>query len=494
MKRPFIKNLGSLEDIAQSAALKYGFNPFFDQAVERELKKIKAPLLNKKSKIKDLRDLLWSSIDNIDSLDLDQLEYCEMRPNQEIHVKIAIADVEHFVRKGDAIDRHASQNATSLYTGLHTFPMLPSELSYDLTSLLPDEDRLAIVVEYNVKKDGQIKHGAVYRAWVRNKAKLVYENVGQWLQEEDQTREYSWLTEELKPQLRLQHTVALRLKAWRQAQGMLEFESIEPKPVIVEGKIVDLIGRQSTEAHEIIEEFMVSANQTIINFLVSHDASTIQRIVRTPERWGRIVEIAAELDFKLPLDPNALALREFLADRYQKSPQTFADLSLAIIKLIGRGEYEMVPAGKKSQGHFGLATGYYTHSTAPNRRYVDLIIQRLVKAILQESPVPYTRRELIEYAAWCTERDGAAKKLERFMRKVAAAILLQNKAGQEFEGIITGALPKGLFVRLYHPPAEGMIVKGGQGLDVGEKVLVRVLSTDPLKGFIDFQAIKVLPL
>lgn len=481
----------SLESLAQDAAIKYGFTPFFDRDVQRQVRSLKPLSISRKVPIKDLRGLLWSSIDNHDSEDLDQLEYCE-RQNSEIHVKIAIADVDAFVKRGDPIDRHASHNATSLYTGLESFPMLPEKLSYNLTSLLPDQDRLAIVIEYNVKKSGQIKYGAVYRAWVRNTAKLVYEDVGQWLQE-PQARSYDWLTPQLQGQLRLQQEASLRLLAWRQQQGMLEFESIEPKAVIVNGRIADVVAREATQAHKIIEEFMISANETVIMFLVSRHVATIQRVVRTPERWGRIIEIAAEYGFELPLDPDPVPLRAFLVERYKKSPENFADLSLSIIKLIGRGEYEMVAPGKHSQGHFGLATGYYTHSTAPNRRYVDLIIQRLVKAVLEDKPLPYSRRDLIEQAAWSTERDSAAKKLERFMRKVAAAILLQERVGEIFDGVVTGASLKGVFVRLHRPAAEGMIVTGHEGLDVGEKVRVRLLRADPIKGFIDFQCLKVLP-
>ncbi len=481
----------SLEQIAENALVDYGFSPYISSAVESAVKHLKEAAPNKKDGIKDLRHLYWSSIDNIDSQDLDQLEYAERHPQGIIHIKVAIADVDHYVRRADAVDKHASHNATSLYTGVRNFPMLPERLSYDLTSLLPGKDRLVIVVEYNVKKDGQLVSGNVYRAWVTNKVKLVYEQVGAWLENPSQPQPPWLIDKELEEQIKMQYEASKRLRVYRQKEGMLEFETFESKPVVVEGQIKELTSLVSTPAHKIIEQFMIAANTTMVHFLTKHDLPTIQRIVRIPERWGRIVEIAEELGYHLAYDPDPIDLRRFLVLRQAKSPTTFADLSLMIIKLIGRGEYEMVNPGKLGHGHFGLAIGHYTHSTAPNRRYVDLIIQRLVKSAIEKQPVPYTKRELVELAAWCTERDTYSKKVERFMKKVAAAILLQKHIGEEFEGIITGSSSKGVYVRLFNPPAEGRIMRNERGLDVGQKVIVRLVDADPLKGFLDFVRISV---
>ncbi len=480
----------SLESCAQQAVMDYGFTPFFNQAVEHQIQRLTTARPNKKDNIKDLTDLPWSSIDNIDSMDLDQLEYAERMDKGIIRMRIAIADVDHFVKRGDPVDKHASHNATSLYTGIMNFPMLPTQLSYDQSSLLPGHDRLAIVVEYDVLRDGKVKPGNVYHAWVHNKAKLIYESLGEWLINPKDALFTTLGIPELKEQLLIQHEASKRLKAWRQTEGMLEFESVESKPIIEDGLIKDLVLLKRTPAHEIIEQFMIAANQTMVAFLTKHQVPTIQRIVRTPERWGRIVEIAEDYGTKLPSEPDPVELRAFLTKRRKKEPETFVDLSLMIIKLIGRGEYEMVLPNKLGQGHFGLAVGNYTHSTAPNRRYVDLIIQRLVKAVLAGDPCPYTKRELVEHAAWCTERDAASKKVERFMRKVAAAMLLYPLVGHEFEGIITGSSNKGVYVRLEHPPAEGRIMRNESGLDVGDKVIVRLTSADPLKGHLDFQRLK----
>ena len=482
----------SLEQIAENALVDYGFSPYQGQAVLAAVKKIHPVSPNKKDGVRDLRHLLWSSIDNVDSEDLDQLEFAQKLPQGNIHIKVAIADVDHYVRRGDAIDKHASHNATSLYTGVKNFPMLPQELSYDLTSLLLDQDRLAIVIEYTVKKDGQTVAGDVYRAWVNNKAKLVYEQVGAWLDNMDQPKPV-WLTNpHLEDQLRLQYEAAKRLRTHRQEEGMLEFETVETKPLIIEGQIKKLVLEESTKAHKIIEQFMIAANQTMVSFLTGHRLPTVQRIVRVPERWARIVEIAEDYGFHLSHEPDSAHLREFLIKRRAKDPKTFADLSLMIIKLIGRGEYELVNPGKLGHGHFGLAVGHYTHSTAPNRRYVDLIIQRLIKSVLAGAPIAYSKRELVELAAWCTERDAASKKVERFMRKVAAAILLQKHVGEEFEGIITGSSSKGVYVRLFDPPAEGRIMRNERGLDVGQRVIVRLAAADPQRGYLDFARIAVL--
>ncbi len=479
----------SLTQLAQNAMLEYGFTPFFSKAALHKVKRCHPITFNRKTTQRDMRDILWISIDNVDSQDLDQLQFCERVAGGGIKVRVAIADVDHYVKRGDVIDHHASHNATSIYTGITIFPMLPEGLSYDLSSLLPNEDRFAIVVEYTVKKDGQITAGDVYQACVRNKAKLVYEEVGAWF--ENPTITPAWMTgEELKKQLNLQVEAAKRLRSFRQAEGMLEFISVESKPIIEDGQVKDMYTPWRSIANSIIEQFMIAANQTMVNFLSRSEWPTIQRIVRVPHRWGRIVEVAADIGVRLPAEPDHFALKEFLDNQKRRRPDTFMDLSLTIIKLMGRGEYEVVTPHKAGHGHFGLAVGHYTHSTAPNRRYIDLVIQRLVKALIAQDYCPYTKRELVEIAAWCTEQDTLSKKVERFMQKVAAIMVLQKHLGESFEGVVTGASDKGTYVRLLHPPAEGRVVRGFERMDVGQKVKVRLTRLDITRGFIDLEGIR----
>ncbi len=481
----------NLESIAQNTLIAYGFTPFFSAHILKEARRVQPIHFKKSSDIVDLRHLLWSSIDNDDSKDLDQMEYCERLNHGQIAVKVAVADVDAYVHRGGHIDRHASHNATSVYTGIKVFPMLPTELSNDITSLVEQQDRLALVVEFTVKRDGQIVPGNVYRAWVANKAKLIYENVGDWLEGKDPHPD--WLTDDvLERQLKLQDEAAARLGAYLQSQGALELETIEAKPIVDNGRVIDLIVPAYNRARAIIEQFMIAANQTMVHFLHKHQIPVIQRIVRTPERWNRICDITSDYGYTLPAQPDAAALNGFLLKQKRKDPKTFPDLSLTIIKLMGPGEYAFALPGKAYFGHFGLAITHYTHSTAPNRRYVDLIIQRLVKAVLAKESIPYTKRELIEIAAWCSERDQASKKVERFMRKVAACMLLGGLVGETFEAIITGASSKGTYARLFDPPAEGRVIQGIADLDVGQKVLVRLIHLDPLEGHIDLATVRIL--
>lgn len=478
----------NLNFIARNALQRYGF---FTEIPQRALNEAKAmngdfwPRLD--PGVKDLTALLWSSIDNDDSRDLDQIEYCEYRPGGGARVMIAIADVDHYVRQGTYIDAHAIKNGVTVYTGVEIFPMLPERLCNDLSSLVPGQDRLAIVMDFLINAEGEIKSGEVYRAVVRNHAKLIYEIVGDWFEGRKPLPESVASVPGLEEQLLLQDKVAQLIKESRRRNGALEFDSIETKPVFKEHQVIEIALRQRNRAHQLIENFMIAANGVMVNFLRAKNSPVIQRVVKTPERWERIVEIAIELGDTLPSRPKAKALSDFLERRQKRDPQRFPDLSLSVIKLLGQGEYDVVYPGKKGEGHFGLAVQDYTHSTAPNRRYIDLVVQRLLKAALNKSHAPYSRAELMHIAGWCTDRDQFAKKVERFMRKVAAAMMLLDRVGDTFEGIITGASEKGTYVRLLSPPAEGRVVRRFEGMDVGDNVTVRLIKLSPERGYIDFE-------
>jgi exoribonuclease-2 len=480
--------------IAQDAMIEYGFFPKFPAKVLSETRRIddKINFLTKKEResIVDLRDYVWSSIDNVDSKDLDQVEYCEPLSNGAIRVFVAIADVDSYVSKQSVIDKHASKNATSVYTGVVVFPMLPEKLSNNLSSLNPDEDRLAVVKEFIVHPDGEVQAEKVYRALIRNKAKLVYEEIGDWLEGKSATPKCVSSINGLEEQLRLQDEAAQRLRRYREEKGALELETIEASPLMDEHHVKDIVIKHKNRARYLIENFMIAANMTMVHFLGRHGVPHIQRIVRTPERWPRICQVASTYGYSLPLEPDAPSLMKFLAQQKEKNPDQFPDLSLTIVKLIGRGEYVLTEPDKEREGHFGLAIQDYTHCTAPNRRYVDIIIQRLLKSTLSGEKPAYDKRELHVWAQWCTDRDAASKKVERFMRKVAAAMLLRGRIGEIFDGIITGASDKGTYVRLMRPPVEGRIIEGTEGLDVGEHVLVRLTRMVPEKGFIDFECLR----
>jgi VacB/RNase II family 3'-5' exoribonuclease len=438
-------------------------------------------------KLRDLRHLLWSSIDNSESRDLDQIEVAERLSDGDIRVLIGIADVDALVPANTPLDRHAGENTTSVYTGPVTFPMLPTALSEDLTSLRQDADRLAIIMEMVVGADGAVRQGYVSRGLVRNHARLDYETVGAWLEEADAPLPKA--VEQvpgLEAQLRLQQDAAARLRAQRRLRGALDFEMIEAQPVIADGKVVDLQLPHKSPSRYLIEDFMVAANTTMADLLERSGSPSIQRVVRTPERWPRIVEIATRLGDPLPAVPDPRALADFLARRKTADPVHFPDLSLSIVKLLGAGEYAVLQSPEEHAGHFGLAVYSYTHSTAPNRRYADLVTQRLLKAMISGDPCPYPRVELEAIARHCTERENAARKVERLMRKVGASALMSGRIGERFEAIVTGASVKGTYVRLLHPPVEGRVVHGEQGMDVGDQVRVRLTAADPQRGFIDF--------
>jgi len=477
-----------LRAIAYQAMLDAGFIPEMPESIAAELQKLGTEPQNPAAgSVRDLRSLLWSSIDDAKSRDLDQVEYVERLPNGNLRLLIGIADVGSLVAQGSAIDQHAAENTTSVYTGVVTFPMLPEELSTDLTSLVGGADRASIVTETQVTVDGAVAQTEIYAALLHNQAKLSYEEVGAWLDGHTEMPTAVAQVPNLDAQIRLQFEAAQHLHDLRKKHGALELETLQATPVVNQtGQLTDLAAVKRNSARDIIENFMIAANVAMAEFLEAHQITSLRRVVRTPKYWPRIVEIARDLDEDLPAEPNSRALADFMARRRAADPLHFPDLSLSIVKLLGPGEYTVQMAGDESAGHFGLAVLDYTHSTAPNRRYADLVTQRLVKSCLENSPPPYTADKLKELAKHCTEREDAARKVERKMRKVAAALLLRSRIGNEFEAIVTGVTAKGTFVRLLAPVADGLVRRGEEGLRVGDKVRVRLLSTDPERGYIDF--------
>jgi ribonuclease R len=474
--------------IARQTMIDAGFEPDFNRAVLDEVEAASAGArIAVDANVKDLRELLWSSIDNTTSRDLDQVEYAERLPSGDIRLLIGIADVDASVAKGSAIDKHAEQNCTSVYTGVKTFAMLPEELSTDLTSLVANEDRPAIVTEMVVGSDGSAKTTDIYPAKLRNRAKLSYEVIGDWLEGKSSIPEVVKSVAGLESQLELQQQVAQDLGEVRKEHGAIELGTIQATPVVDDsGRVVQLEVTEQNAARDLIADFMIAANVAMAKFLEDKGVPSLRRVVRVPKYWSRIVEIAAEVGEQLPATPDSRALAEFLARRKAVDPTHFPDLSLAIVKSLGPGEYEVQMPGEKGEGHFGLAVDDYTYSTAPNRRFADLVTQRLVKAALANQSPPYEGNELKEIAQRCTEREDAARKVQRKMRKVAAALLLRNQIGKQFDAIVTGASEKGTYARIINPPVDGRVVRGEQDLRVGEKTRVRLLSTDPERGFIDF--------
>src|SRR5687768_6225791 len=475
----------NLAAIADQAMLDEGFIPEFPKAVAEELRSITP----NESSGRDLRHLLWSSIDDGKTRDLDQVEYAESVKTDEIRVLIGIADVDAFVRKQSATDAHAFANCTSVYAGVKTFPMLPEKLSTDLTSLVANQDRLVVVTELLVAADGAINSFNFSRATIRNQAKLAYDEVGAWLDGKSGPPQSVTAVAGLEEQVRLQAKAAQRLAECRKKSGAIELGTIQAVPVEDNGKL-RLKVIEPNAARELISNFMIAANIAMAKFLEDQGGPSIRRVVRLPEHWDRIVEIAADVGEQLPSTPDAGALALFLERRKKADPIHFPDLSLAVVKALGPGEYTMQGAGEQGEGHFGLAADDYTHSTAPNRRYSDLITQRLVKAALDKATPPYSEDELLQVSARCTERESASRKVERKMRKVAAAVLLHDKVGETFDAIVTGVTGKGTFARTIRPPVDGRVVKGERGLRVGNKTRVRLLSTDPERGFIDFARVK----
>ncbi|MEP6743643.1 MAG: RNB domain-containing ribonuclease [bacterium] len=482
-------NQPNLYAIARQTVIDAGFEPDFNNAVQNEVRaaSAKARDLVADSNIEDLRELLWSSIDNAESRDLDQVEFAETLPSGDIRLLVGIAEVDGVVAKGSAIDKHAAQNCTSVYTGVKTFSMLSEELSTDLTSLVANEDRRAIVTEMVVVADGTVKTTNIYPAKLRNHAKLSYEIIGGWLDGKSDVPDVVKSVAGLEEQLKLQHATSQHLGELRKEQGAIELGMIESRPVVDDsGRVIELGVTEQNAARDLIANFMIGANVAMAKFLEEKGGPLLRRIVRTPKYWYRIIEIASEVGEKLPATPDSRALADFLARQKAADPDHFPDLSLAVVKSLGPGEYEVQMPGEEGEGHFGLAVDDYTHSTAPNRRYADLVTQRLVKAALANQPSPYAGNELKEIAERCTERGDAARKVQRKMRKVAAAVLLRDQIGQQFNAIVTGVSEKGTYARIINPPVDGRVMRGEQGLRVGEKTRVRLLSTDPERGFIDF--------
>jgi len=473
-----------LTQIARRVMLDHGLLPEFDAEAMRQVEAMgKEP--KARGSLADLTALAWCSIDNDDSRDLDQLTVAEALADGAARVLVAVADVDSRVAKGSPVDDHARHNTTSVYTGAAIFPMLPERLSTDLTSLNPDGDRLAVVVEL-VVRDGLVERSSVARARVRNHAKLAYDAVANWLEGGGPLPEAAAAVPHLGDNLRLQDRVAQEMRRERYAQGALDLETIEARPVFQGEAIADLREERPNRAKQLIEDFMIGANGATARFLEERGVASLRRVVRSPERWQRIVEVAAEHEYRLPAEPDSKALQRFLVARRQADPLRFPDLSLVIVKLMGAGEYVVEAPGTDPPGHFGLAVRDYTHSTAPNRRFPDLVTQRLLKAVLAGEKTPYPAGELAALAQHCTQQEDAANKVERQVRKSAAALLLENRVGDRFDAVVTGASDKGTWVRVFKPPVEGKLVHGADGLRVGNELRVKLVDTNVERGFIDF--------
>ena len=475
--------------IATRAMTERGLEPEFSARVEQQLCAITAAARESDASIHDLTELLWCSIDNDDSLDLDQLTACEPLAQGAVRLWVAIADVDALVPQGSPIDEHALLNTTTVYTSARIFPMLPERLSTDLTSLNFGQDRLALVTEMVFDADAVLSGATVYRALVRNKAKLAYDAVSAWIDGEGPLPEAAAVVLGMEAQLRVQDALAQRLRQRRRAQGSLELETFQPRAVFVGEQVVGIEQQVHNRARQLIEELMIATNGCTARYLARRGGASLRRVVRSPERWLRIVALAKEYGEALPNEPDSKALEAFLAKRHKADPLRFPDLSLVVVKLMGSGEYVVEVPGEAPIGHFGLAVRDYTHSTAPNRRFPDLITSRLLKAALQNQRAPYSNTELAELAMHCTQQENAAQKVERRMRKSEAAIVLESRIGERFDAIVTGASSEGTWVRLLAPPADGKVVSGAGDLQVGDKVHVKLLSTDVEHGFIDFAAL-----
>lgn len=474
---------------AHASMLEHGFKPEFPAGSDAQLASIQAhPELPPAPGALDLRGLLWSSIDNDTSKDLDQIEWAEQLPDGRIRVLVGVADVDVRVTLGSVLDGHARSETTSVYTGVQVFPMLPSALSEGITSLNENEDRVALVIEFCVDAAGESSDGKAYRALVRNRAQLAYDGVGGWLAGSGPAPAKVTASAELAAQLRLQDEAAKRMQDNRFQHGALDLETVETRPVMQGANAVAIKRLEKNRATSLIEEFMVAANGVIARTFEAGGVASIRRIVRTPKRWDRIVEIAQGLGTTLPAEPDSKALNDLLLAQKQKDPLHFPDLSLTMIKLMGPGEYVLVKPNEPSPGHFGLAVQDYTHSTAPNRRFPDIVTQRLLKALFVNAPQPYSEDDLNTIATHCTLMEDNARKVERDMEKRIAAVVLRPRIGQSFPAVVTGVNNYGTFVRTLDPHVDGKLVQGEKGLDVGDKVTVKLISTDPQRGFIDFAA------
>ncbi len=475
-----------LSAAARRTMIEHGFEPVFPPAVQGQLEQLRAHPPQPATSARDLRSLLWSSIDNDTSKDLDQIEYVEAVAGGGYRVLIGIADVDAFVPKGSPIDAHALRETTTVYTGIDIFSMLPEELSTGLTSLLQDQERAAVVCEFTIDAQTKIIASDIYLARVVNKAQLAYPSVGAWLAGTAAAPPKVAASPELQKQLQLQDQIAQRLRRERYSHGALNLETIETHPIRISDGNIDIEADLKNRATQLIEDFMIASNGVVARTLAAKGFSSIRRIVRTPKRWDRIVQLAAEKGTTLPAEPDSKPLHDFLCERQQKDPDHFPDLSLAVIKLLGPGEYVLEKPGEKSEGHFGLAVQDYTHSTAPNRRYADLVSQRLLKAMMAGKPSPYSDEELTSIAAQCTRMGDAERKVSREMQKRIAAVAMSGSIGHAYDAIVTGVTEHGSFVRTIKPPVDGMLVRGQQGVDVGDRLRVTLVRTDPVHGYIDF--------
>jgi VacB/RNase II family 3'-5' exoribonuclease len=482
-------NRDLLRGIARRAMQARGLEPDFSAEALAQTQALQRAPAPGTDGARDLRELLWCSIDNDDSRDLDQLSVAQPLNGGAVRILVAIADVDTWVKRDSPIDEHAQANTTSVYTIAQIFSMLPEPLSTDLSSLIENQDRLAIVIQMTIDADGALSDPDIYRATVRNKAKLAYDSVAAWLTGTAAAPAPVRAVPGMDQQLRIQDQVAQSLRRVRHSQGALELESIEARPVFEGALLRDLKPDQSNRAKQLIEDFMIAANGVTARFLAARGLPSLRRVLRTPEKWDRIVTLARTHGETLPPAPSAPALNEFLGKRRKADPVGFPDLSLSVIKLLGRGEYSLEMPGQSVQGHFGLAVRDYAHSTAPNRRFPDVIAQRLLKAALVGVPPPYSPEKLRSLAAHCTAQEDNASKVERQVRKSAAALLLTSRGGQTFDGIVTGAADKGTWVRIDSPTAEGRVVSGFDGLQVGQRVRVRLVHTDVQRGFIDFERV-----
>lgn len=478
----------ALQRIARNAMIERGLTTDFPSAVLAELEKIQLPYNGLNGQIKDLRHLLWCSVDNAESLDLDQLSYAESMPDQKVKVMVAIADVDALVRKQSLIDQHASVNTVTVYTIAQIFPMLPEKLSTDLTSLRLDADREAVVVEMVTDQEGAVLQSDVYCALVRNRAKLVYETLAEWLEGKGPMPEEVARVNGLAETLQLQDQAAQKMKRLRYENGALEFETVEARPVFEGDTLREMKGQGKNRAQTMIEDFMIASNGVTARYLEKKQFPSLRRVVRTPKQWNRIVELASENGYALPEEADSKSLSQFLAFAKQTKPVQYADLSFSVLKLLGAGEYVVETPGTEGEGHFGLAVKDYAHSTAPNRRYPDLITHRLLKSAMAGATVPYSVEQLEIMARHCTLKEDDAKKVERQVEKSAIAMLLEYRIGEEFEAIVSGTSSKGTWIKVIRPHMEGKLVRGYQGLQVGHKLKVRLLSVNADLGFIDFES------
>jgi exoribonuclease-2 len=493
-----------------------GFLPEFSADAEAQLKVIEAQFAAPQptAGVEDLRGLGWSSIDNDTSRDLDQIEVAE-RVAGGIKLRVAIGDVVAAVEQGSPIDKHAQAQTQTIYTAVKNFPMLPLELSTGLTSLNENGDRRAVMMTFTVGPDGGLSDESVSLALVRNRAQLAYSRVGPWLDNtaggvvddnvmslrSDSAREHAeaqldsgtlpagWLVEQLK----MQDEAAQALHAARVKAGALEFHKAEADPVVIDGRVVGVVDTVQNRAMNLIEDLMVAANGVMARALRHGGRSGLQRVVVVPKRWDRIVALAKEKGYDLPVEPDSKALNDVLADLQKKDPDHYPDVAVTVIKLMGPGEYLLMRPDDDPTGHFGLAARDYTHSTAPNRRFPDMVTQRVLHAMMRNEPAPYSDTELAAIAVHCNEADKALRKIERDMQKRVAAVAMSSHIGEVFPGVVTGSSDKGVYVRVIQPPFEGRVVQGEDGLDVGDRVNVKLIHTDPARAFIDFAKVSGRP-